>query len=156
MYSVKPYILKNFLLIFCVSFLFLNCEDSFDGDDGNNCLQDKNVNVTLNLNLPSFGDLQFTGGSDFIRDEVSFIKGVYIQNLGGGEFLVLELAEPNDCLQVCDVATSLTDGEFVYECGDETRSYSLLGNKRDKVEGEFDMRRYGARLSQNGQLTISF
>lgn len=144
----------NVLLCLCIG--LFGCENNIETSDNNPCLLDKGVNVVYDLDLPLYADLGFSGNSDFIRDEINFIKGVYIQNLGG-LFTVIELAEPNDCSQVCDVPTSLTDGYFVYDCNGEERSYDISGKKVDGDSNDFDMRKYFTNYNEtNNTLTISY
>jgi len=144
----------KYIIICLLPFLFSNCEND-NNRDNNPCLIDKNVNLTLNGNLPETADLiQFTGESMFIRDNVNFIEGVYIFNNGTDFFLALELAEPNDCGKICSIPTSLIDGQFQYTCGDETTLYNLNGEKIDGDGGDFNMRQYTAIRSGN-TLTIS-
>lgn len=149
-------IFKKFTALLYLSIGLFGCENNIETSDNNPCLIDKGVNVVYNLNLPLYADLQFSGNSDFIRDEVNFIKGIYIQNLGG-IFTVLELAEPNDCEEICDTPTSLTDGFFVYDCGGEERVYDISGRKVDGEDSDFEMRKYFTNYNESSQiLTISY
>ena len=137
-------IMKLKYIIICLfSFLFTGCENE-DNRDNNPCLIDKSVNFTLNGNLPGAADLiQFAGESMFIRDNINFIEGVYIRNINGNDFFIaLELAEPNDCGNICSIPSSLTEGQFEYTCGDETTFYNLNGEKIDPDEDDFNMRPY--------------
>jgi len=143
-----------FLLLICI--FISGCENDSNNRDNNPCLNNKRVNVVYNGNLPLNADLiQFTGTSRFIRDEVNFIKGVYIRNNGTDFFDAFELAEPNDCSQNCDIPTELIEGKFIYNCGDQVNSYTLDGTKENGSEDDFNMRRYTARRSGN-TLTISY
>lgn len=141
------------LIISLISGLIFSCEDDDNNRDSNPCLRDKNVNFLLNLNLPLYADLQLSGNDLFLKDDVNFIKGVYIRNVGN-VFFAFELAEPNDCVQECSTP-DFEDAFFTYSCGDETSKYDILGNKVDRQDGEFNMRQYNASLSGN-TLTISY
>lgn len=144
----------KYVIICLLSFLFANCENG-NSRDNNPCLIDKNVNFTLNGNLPSNADLlEFPGTFLFIEDDINFIKGIYISNLAPGFFIALELAEPNDCGSICSIPTSLTEGQIQYTCGDKTTAYNINGEKIDREEDEFNMRSYSVRQSGN-TLTIS-
>ena len=146
----------KFLLIIFLGFLLISCEDNFNNDDDNNCLIDKNVSYTINLNLPLYADLESNGlNGIFIKDTSSFIKGVYVRIIGS-QVTAFELAEPNDCMKVCDVPNSLTsEGFFEYTCGEETILYDVGGVKIGAKKGDFNMRQYTTRL-ENNQLTISY
>jgi len=144
----------KYIIICLLPFLFSNCE-SDNSKEINPCLDNKNVNVTLNGNLPAFADLiQFAGNEMFIEDDINFIRGVYILNTNNDFYIALELAEPNDCEMICSIPDSFTEGQFEYTCGEETSFYRANGEKVGKSEGEFDMIAYAVRRSGN-TLTIS-
>jgi len=138
--------------LFFLSF-FISCEGDSDNNDDNPCLIDQNVNFRLNLDLPLYADLKFSGNDLLLRNSVNFIEGVYITRQGD-IFTAIELAEPNNCLQTCSSYT-LKDGFFTYSCDDITNKYDISGNKIDRKDGEFNMRRYNTSLSGN-ILTISY
>lgn len=148
--------MKKISILIFLSITLFSCEDNIINDDDNPCLRNKRVNVSLNLNLPLYADLQFSGTDDFIRDEVNFIEGIYISNIGNN-FTVLELAEPNDCTKICDTPTRLEDGFFVYDCGDVERSYDIAGRLVNGTSEDFNMRVYTTRYNEANQvLTISY
>ena len=75
----------------------------------------------------------------------------------GNNFTVFELAEPNNCEQNCDVPSRLESGFFVYDCGEEERSYDLSGKLKDGTTNDFDMRRYFTSYNEASEvLTITY
>jgi len=151
--------MKYFYLILSLSaFLFSSCESDSTSEDDTSLI-DKSINVTLSGTR--FADLiNFTGNDEFIIDNIDFIEGVYLFNNGTDFFTALELAEPNDPFNICDTPTSLTNGQFVYDCDGETRIYNIAGQRifeegEDANENNSPMRQYRA-VRSNGTLTITF
>ena len=136
------------LYLIGVTSFVISCENEVNQGDNNPCLIDKSVNQSYSLLLPSYADLAFPGNSQIFQDDINFIKGVYIINLGS-YYSAFEIAEPNDCTNECGLP-EYTEGRFIYTCGEITTEYDILGNKINAEEDDFNMRVYNTRVSNDG------
>lgn len=109
----KLYILLSFLFLF-------NCEND---NTINNCnfLLDVGVNVTLNLNLPSFNPLRFTGNVAFVPNQGNF--GIYVINTGSG-YRAWDAGDPNVAPSSCTFLER--DGVEVMSTCDDVNKYNLF------------------------------
>ena len=135
------------LSLISVTSFFISCENEINSGDNNPCLIDKSVNEKLDLNDTEYADLKFPGNSEIYPDQVYFIEGVYIINLGS-YYSAFEIAEPNDCDNECGLPV-FSEGKFIYTCGENTTEYNLLGHKINAEKGDFNMRAYNTRVSND-------
>ncbi len=110
------------LLIMITSLLLLvNC--SRDNSTNENCqfLLNIPVNVSVNLGLPQFSNLQFPSNAVFFRDAGN--GGIIITNTGSG-FVAFDAADPDHRFETCSILQ--IDG-VIGECGCEDKNrYSLF------------------------------
>ncbi len=111
--------------IIVLSLLFLtNCKDD---DTINNCnfLLNVGVNVTLNLNLPEYSSLNFTGNVVYINANQGN-KGIYVIN-AGTTYRAWDAADPNHVQSSCSFlereGVNVTCG-----CADENEYDLFTGN----------------------------
>ena len=103
---------------------------------------------TINLNLPIYNNLKFTGGSILLPDFGH--KGIILYNLNNNNYLAWEAScpnhKPNSCSKT-NIMGSLT------ECECENYQYSLatgqLLNPSPNEINQYPMINYGVRISGN-------
>ncbi len=140
----------------CISiFLFLlSCDnDDFVTQDDNPFLGRSNPNFSLNLDLVTNADLQFTGGTLFLPNTIALgtIQGVFIRNQGNNQFVVFDLAEPNSPIGSCTTPNQITGVSLEYTCGEQISRYNFVNGLKEGGEGKnvFPLRMYNAQLSGN-------
>ena len=106
---------------------------------------------TINLNLPIYNNLKFTGGSILLTDFGH--KGIILYNLNNNNYLAWEASCPNHKPNSCS-KTKLTGSLTTCEC--ENYQYSLatgqLLNPSPEETNQYPMINYGVRISGNNLL----
>ena len=107
--------MKNLLLLF-VCFLFFSCEKN----DTQDILPNIDVNVTINLDLPQYINLQTLSGWAYANGG---LKGIIIQNTGlTPKYKAFERACPNN-----DCTSPMTfDGSLKLKCSCDNSEYSII------------------------------
>lgn len=101
--------------------LLISCE-SDDNLRRNPNLLDVNVNFEVNLSLPQFNNLNFSGNSVYIPGQGNL--GLIIVNSGSG-FLAWDAADPNIVPEDC--SRLMIDGlNAASSCDDPPNEYSLI------------------------------
>lgn len=112
--------MKALILLIGLSFL-ISCE-SDDSLRRNSNLLNINVNYEVNLNLPQFNDLNFSGNSVYIPGQGNL--GLIIVN-SGSSFLAWDAADPN--LMPRDCSRLRIDGlNASSTCDNSPNTYSLI------------------------------
>lgn len=111
--------MKQFLVL-VFSVLLIGCSDD---DRINNCnlLLNIGVNVSINLDLPQFSQLQFISNSVFIPNQGN--GGVIVTNVGTG-LRAWDASDPNVAPSQCSVL-QIDGSEAVSSCAEANR-YSLF------------------------------
>ena len=138
---------KNIIKFTSLSIFFLiSC--SKNSVDRNPFLPELDFEFTINLNLPLYNNLKFTGGSVLLKDFGH--KGIILYNLNNNNYLAWEASCPNHKPNSCSrtkIISSLT------ECGCESYQYSLatgqLLNPSLDDTNQYPMINYGVRISGN-------
>jgi len=127
-------------------FIFISC--SKNSVDRNPFLPELDFEFTINLNLPLYNNLKFTGGSVLLKDFGH--KGIILYNLNNNNYLAWEASCPNHKPNSCSrtkIISSLT------ECQCENYQYSLatgqLLNPSLDDTNQYPMINYGVRISGN-------
>lgn len=111
--------MKKFIL--CCILIISACSGNSEQDENCNFLLNINVNTFINLNLPEYGQLQFSGNS------------VYIPNLGNGGIIVAftgidyyawDAADPNIPQSSCSILVN--NGLEATSSCDNKNTYSLV------------------------------
>ena len=130
-----------FTLGFC---LFLLSCDSDDARNPNcNFLFDVGVDVIVNLNLPQFNQLNFSGNSVFIPNAGN--QGIIITRVGE-LFFAWDASDPNQQLRPCSVL-EISGLEATSSC-EVSNTYSLVSGQSLNEELECTLINY--RLTQEG------
>ena len=135
---IKFSIILNFIVSSC----------SKNSLNRNPFLPEIDFEFTINLNLPLYNDLKFTGGSTLLTDFGH--KGIILYNLNNNNYLAWEASCPNHKPNSCSktkIMGSLT------ECECESYQYSLatgqLLNPSPNETNQYPMINYGVRVSGN-------
>ncbi|WBV59770.1 hypothetical protein PFY12_11955 [Chryseobacterium camelliae] len=91
---------KSFsILIISILLIFSNLTLNSCGrtQDTVSCFPSSPINVTLNLNLPAYYDLNNTGGWKYIDEQQSGTRGLIVVNAGGNGFKVYDRNAPHLC-----------------------------------------------------------
>ncbi len=129
-----------------IIFILISCNRS--SVVRNPYLNELDFEFSVNLNLPLYSNLKFTGGSILINDFGH--KGIILYNLNNNNYLAWEASCPNHKPNSCSktkIIGSLT------ECGCENYQYSLvtgqLLNPSLNETNQYPMINYGVRISGN-------
>ena len=129
-----------------LNFIFISC--SKNSVNRNPFLPEIDFEFTINLNLPLYNNLKFTGGSILLTDFGH--KGIILYNLNNNNYLAWEASCPNHKPNSCSktkIMGSLT------ECECESYQYSLatgqLLNPSPNEINQYPMINYGVRISGN-------
>ncbi len=106
-------------LLFCIT--MISCSKNDINNDNCKFLLNVGVNVSVNLNLPQYSQLQFISNSVYISNVGN--KGVIVTNSGTG-FLAWDAADPNHAQQSCSVLSG-TGLEGTCGCTD-AKTYSFI------------------------------
>tara|TARA_B100000941_G_C28423354_1_gene510040 strand:- start:62 stop:490 length:429 start_codon:yes stop_codon:yes gene_type:complete len=128
-------------------FLLLIFACTKDNIQVNPNLRNIDFNISINLNLPYYDNLRFTGGSALLSQ--GGINGVLLFNLNGS-YLAWEASCPNHAIRSC---SKLTIKGVLAECRCEGNQYSLaigqLIKNGENILNPYPMLSYKVRHSEN-------
>jgi len=140
-FKIYPVICYTILI-----FILNGC--SRDVNNNPNCqfLLDLDVMFDVNLNLPQFSQLNFTGSSVYIPNIGN--SGIIVVNTGSS-FLAWDAADPNEVLQPC--STLSASGLFaVSGCENQNRYELLTGQPTQNENLPCPLKNY--RVQQSGTI----
>jgi hypothetical protein len=109
------------------------------------------VDASVNLNLPQYSQLQFTGNSVYIANEG--IAGVYLSNVGNNSFRAFEAADPAHAPTPCSM---LTNEGGIGTCGcSDANQFSLLTGQGVNTDTPCLLKEYLVESAGNNTLYIS-
>ena len=142
--------MKRFFIIVFV-FILTACSKSDDIVRCNYLANNAIVDASINLNLPQFSSLQFTGNSVYISNEG--IAGVYLSNVGNNNFRAFDAADPAHPATSCSMLTN-TNG--IGKCGcTDGNQYSLLTGQAVNSDVTCLLKEYRVESMGNNTLLIS-
>ena len=116
-------------------------------------LIDARFRVDLNLNLPLYSPLLFTGNSVYVGTNGVGTRGIFVTNVGNDLFRAYEASCPNHLPNDC--STMELDGQVV-SCSCEDFEYFLLSGQQSSPPQDgtryYDLLEYNARL--NGGVVV--
>ena len=121
----------------------ISCSKSDINNDNCKFLLNVGVNVSVNLNLPQYSQLQFISNSVLIPNVGN--KGVIVTNSGTG-FLAWDAADPNHAQAACSVLSG-TGLEGTCGCTD-ANTYSFITGQSLGTALPCTLKRY--RVEQSG------
>jgi len=138
---------KN-LIKFVIFSTLISISCNKDSVNRNPFLPELDFEFSINLNLPLYNNLKFTGGSILLTDFGH--KGIILYNLNNNNYLAWEASCPNHKPNSCSktkIIGSLT------ECECESYQYSLatgqLLNPSSNETNQYPMINYGVRIIGN-------
>lgn len=135
--------MKKIFLFVLTSFILVACSKNDDNNTNCKFLLNIGVNVSVNLNLPQYSQLQFISNSVYIPNAGN--KGVIVTNSGTG-FLAWDAADPNHAQQSCSVLSG-TGLEGTCGCTD-ANTYSFITGQSLGSALPCTLKRY--RVEQSG------
>ena len=116
----KPFSTPLSKIMFLCIVLF-SCSDRNNYDENCNFLVNIGVNVSLNLNLSQYNQLNFPSNPVYVPNEGN--GGIIVNNTGTG-YVAFDAADPNHAFSDCAIL-SISGVEGICGC-DETHKYSLF------------------------------
>lgn len=139
----------NRILALIGVFLLTACSNN---DQVNRCnfLPNIAVNRSVNLNLPEYSQLQFTGNTVYIANEG--VAGIYLSRIGD-QFRAFDAADPNHAPTSCSL---LAQDGGIGTCGcEDANSYSLATGLPFNSDVQCTMREYRVESAGNNTLVIT-
>lgn len=139
----------NKLLYIFFFIILLGCENQTPND----ILPDTQVNVTIDLNLPSYQNLLVHGGWAFTPTTAGYgIKGILIYNQGG-TYLAYERACPH--LEVNSCSAMTFDGLYLKCTCDNSIFNPFTGGNSETAGVSYSAREYHVQVVGNAALRIT-
>ena len=139
--------MKKILILFMFSPFIFAC-DGGNINYNNPNIPNYPVNLSLNLSLPQYSNLQFP--SNHIIDYSQGARGIVVFNTGSG-FNAFDLACPNEAFTVCSSAMSINGVEAKCNCNTSENPYSLFSGQ--STGQQYPMKPYHVEMS-GGNLVI--
>ena len=140
---------RFFVLVFILTILGCSRDTNI-----NNCnfLLNVNVNAAINLNLPQFSQLQFTGNS--VRLEGQGNAGIILTRVNSSTIRAWDGADPNHALSSC---STLTIDGITAVCGcDDANTYDLFtGQSFGENQQPCTLQAYRVEFIGNNQYVVS-
>jgi len=144
--------MKKIIALMLISILMLSCSSDDDNRSNNPNLPRVNVNLTINLNLPEFNELNFPGNSEVITTDGVGIRGIIIYNINDTLYSAFELSDPNIPPSECS-ALSVNGIRAESNCGNDN-AYEIINGQQTDGEGGFPLLRYSI-VREGNSLIIS-
>lgn len=141
--------MKPFFYLGCLLTL-VSCSN--DTVNNNNCrfLLDVGVNISINMSLPQYSQLQFINNPVYIPNVGN--GGIIANNTGTG-YVAFDAADPNHTLQSCSVL-SIDGIEGVCGCPDKNTYYLKNGLPKENAELRCPLKAY--RVEQNSNTLLIY
>lgn len=130
--------------------LVVFCFSSCSNDDDETLLPDVPVDISVNLNLPQYIDLQTPTGWAYLTGG---IKGIVIQNQGVGSppYKAFDRACPdNDC-----TGPMTFDGSLKLTCPCDNSTYSIIDGSPQAPNSRYFAKEYKVTLINSSTLNIT-
>ena len=132
-------------ILFFAFLLLLSCEKNSPND----ILPDAHVDITINLDLPQFVNLQTPTGWVYVSGG---LNGVFVRNTGIGSppFKAFERACPNN-----DCTVPMTfDGSLKLTCQCDDSTYSIIDGSPQSADNNNFARKYRVIVVSNSTINI--
>jgi nitrite reductase/ring-hydroxylating ferredoxin subunit len=145
--------MKQFLILCCAVVCLFSCNSDDGGNNNNPYIPNALVQFQIDLDFPLYDNLRFAGGSIFIPNGGG-VRGFFVFNLSGDQFLAWEASCPNHVPSNCSTMSIVG---VLATCSCEDYEYSLAnGQLLNPVEGSDTFPMVNYRVSKSGDvLTIS-
>ncbi len=133
--------MKKYIFLLVIPLLFCCEKDSVQKN--NPFLPNYNVNYDVNMNLPTFNNLNFPGNGVLITTAGVGIRGIFVFNSGSG-YVAFDAACPNQTLSDC---SSMVLNGINAKCPCDDAEYSLFtGQSTGKP---YPMKQYRTEVNGN-------
>ncbi|NJM80479.1 MAG: hypothetical protein HC854_14245 [Flavobacterium sp.] len=140
--------MKNEKIFFLfILFLSLGCSKEDRINNNNPFLPNFPVDLTINLNLPEYSNLQFVSNAIFIDNGISGIRGIFVFNAGSNNYLAFDAACPNQALSNC---STMTINGIKAVCACDGAEYSFFSGQAPGKQ--YPMKQY--RVQQINSTTL--
>jgi nitrite reductase/ring-hydroxylating ferredoxin subunit len=138
--------MKKIIVAILFISITLGC-DSGSINNNNPYLPKYPVDLTINLNLPQYSNLQFA--SNFVVDYSQGVRGIVIFNTGSG-FNAFDIACPNQDLSTC---STMTFSGINGTCPCDGAEYSLFNGQSPGKQ--YPMRQYRTQISGSNLIVFN-
>ena len=139
--------MKKYLFLFLIP-LLLNC--SKDSINNNNpYLPNYGFSKTINLNLPQFSQLLYTGNAVYIGDSDTGVRGIFVFNAGSDNYLAYDAACPNQALSSC---STMTISGIKALCSCDNVQYSFFTGQAPDMQ--YPMKQYRVQKTSETGLRV--
>ena len=135
---------KIFALLAIIPFLFACDAGTINNNNPN--IPNYPVNLSLNLNLPQYSNLQFP--SNHIVNYTQGARGIVVFN-AGNNYVAYDLACPNQTFDSCNSPMTITGIEAKCTCDDKV--YNLFSGQSPGMQ--YPMKQYRVQMS-GGNLIV--
>ena len=139
--------MKKQIIYSFFTLLLISCSKDRDINTNNPFLPNYPVDLTINLNLPEYNNLQFVSNSVYINTGAAGIRGVFVFNAGSNNYVAFDAACPNQALSSCATMT-ISGIKAVCACDDAEYSF-FTGQAPNK---QYPMKQY--RVQQINSTTL--
>lgn len=139
--------MKRQIIYFSLFIILISCSKDSAINNNNPFLPNYPVDLTINLNLPEYNNLQFVSNSVYINNGAAGIRGVFVFNAGSNNYVAFDAACPNQALSSCSTMT-INGIKAVCACDDAEYSF-FTGQAPDK---QYPMKQY--RVQQVNATTL--
>lgn len=140
--------MKKFLFL-ALFLTILSCENDDDVNRDNPFLIDPLVNLQLDLSLPQYNALNFSGNS--IEINTQGIKGIVVYCISDDQYVALELSDPNHVPNDCS-RMAINGIEAICPCTSDSHEYNIITGQHVSDPNLYPMQRYNAQ--RNGNVII--
>ncbi|WP_445455837.1 hypothetical protein [Flavobacterium sp. HNIBRBA15423] len=139
--------MKRQIIYFFLFIILISCSKDSAINNNNPFLPNYPVDLTINLNLPEYNNLQFVSNSVYINNGAAGIRGVFVFNAGSNNYVAFDAACPNQALSSC---STMTINGIKAVCACDNAEYSFFtGQAPDK---QYPMKQY--RVQQVNATTL--
>lgn len=139
---------KYILFLVTLSFIMGCSNDNFNNN--NKYLPNYNFQVSVDMDLPLYSQLKFTGNAVMITNAGAGINGVIVTNTGTG-YTAYEASCPNQALTSCSM---LTINGIVAKCPCDNVEYFLFTGQA-KTPVQYPLKPYRIQQTSQSILVIS-
>jgi hypothetical protein len=135
--------MKNYILLACCALLMTCSRENND----NNCrfLLNLGVNVTVNMNLPQYSQLQFPNNPVYIPNQGN--GGIVVNNVGSS-FRAFDASDPNHTPNSCSTLT-ISGINGICGCADANEYNFLTGQPMNNGSLRCGLKEYRVDVSGN-------
>lgn len=141
--------MKKSIIFFILLGVSLGCSKDDRVNNNNPYLPNYPVDITLNLNLPQYNQLLYDTNVVYVNNGLAGIRGIFVFNAGGGNYVAFDAACPNQPLSNCSTMT-INGIKALCSCDDTEYSF-FTGQAPGK---EYPMKQYRVQVVNSRTLKV--